>query len=261
VANFDGYLKKVSGYLRELIEQGRPVREFACEGDLNSLAAELPVRVGTQASSGIILRGDTFAELGSPDAGSCAFPLWSTDPSLITDGRIRLVGSGIQESEGASLPFAQVLMVAGKDLNDEEHSALEQKQYVSDQIEGYMIRSTPGRMWSRVSKEAAGKGFDFDVLGKALVFLLQSQMPKIQAMEVVFVTSGKGDVQGLGDIAEQVRTIGKNIEREKWLARGYDIVECTLGVDWKSCSDKPVCDDIREVVKVRKKKTAKAATS
>jgi len=34
----------------------------------------------------------------------------------------------------------------------------------------------------------------------------------------------------------------------------YDILECTLDVDCGSCSSKPVCDDIREVVKVRKKK-------
>jgi CO dehydrogenase/acetyl-CoA synthase beta subunit len=264
VATFDEYIKKVAQCVEEIRRDGRQVRDFDCAGNPSELAEELPVRVGQQASSGIILRSDTFAELGSPDAGSCAFVLWTGKPSLIRDGRITLIGPGIQESAGASLAFAQVLMVAGEDLGDEEHSTLDQSQYVSDQIEGYMIRSTPGRMWSRISKDAAAKGFDFDVLGKALMVLFKSEMAKIQAMEVVFVTSGREDVQRLDEIAEQVRTIGKNIVRKTWLAKGYDILECTLGWDCKSCSDQAVCDEIRDVVKIRKRKiraTEKAAES
>jgi CO dehydrogenase/acetyl-CoA synthase beta subunit len=149
-------------------------------------------------------------------------------------------------------------MVGGKDLGDKEHEALDQSQFISDQIEGYMIRSTPGRMWSRVSNDAAAKGFDLEVLGKALLAILKSEIPKIQAMEVLFVTSGKDDLQQLDGIAEQIRTIGRNIVRETWMAKGYDILECTLGVDCNSCSDKAVCDDIRDVVKVRTKKAKQA---
>ncbi len=259
---FDAYIRKMAEYVEELRGKGTQVREFNHPGDASRLAEGLTIRVGPQASSGIILRGDTFAELGSPGAGSCAFPLWTDNPSLIRDGKITLIGPDILESPGACLPFGQVLMAGGKELGDQEHSALEQNQYVSDQIEGYMIKSTPGRMWSRVSNDAAEKGLGFETLGKALMAIFKSEIPKIQVMEIVFVTSGKEDVQRLDDIAEQVRKIGKDIERETWLARGYDILECTLGWDCSTCSDKSVCDEIREVVKVRKKKvkqTGKAA--
>ena len=70
---------------------------------------------------GIILRGDTFVELGNPEPGSCAFLLWTDNPSLVRDGKITLIGPDIQESPGASLPFAQVLMVGGTGLGREEH--------------------------------------------------------------------------------------------------------------------------------------------
>jgi CO dehydrogenase/acetyl-CoA synthase beta subunit len=261
VAIFDGYLKKVAGFVEEVRGNGRQVKQFDGSGEPGRLLRGLPVRVGPEAASGIILRGDTFAELGKPDAGSCGFPLWTDDPSLLQDGSITLVGPGIQESPGASLPFGQVLLVAGEDLGKPEHEALEQNQYIADKIEGYMIRSTPGRMWSRVSKDAAGKGFDFDTLGKALIAIFKSDMPKIQAMEVLFVTSDKEDVQKLDQIAEQVRKIGKEIVRETWLARGYDILECTLGVDCGSCSDKDTCDEIREVVKIRRKKAKEGSAA
>jgi len=261
VAIFDAYVKKMAEYVEGMRGKGRQVREFDCPGDPGKLLEELPVRVGPEASSGIILRGDTFVELGSPDAGSCAFLLWTDNPSLVGDGKITLIGPNIQESEGTSLPFGQVLMVGGAGLGKEEHSALEHNQYIADQIEGYMLRSTSERMWGRVSKDAATKGFDFDTLGKALMSIFKTAMPKVQAIEVIFITSDKEDVRQLDNIAEQVRKISKDITRETWLARGYDILECTLGWDCNTCSDKPVCDEIREVITVRKKKTRKAKTS
>jgi CO dehydrogenase/acetyl-CoA synthase beta subunit len=259
VATFDPYLKQVASHVEALRDRGRAVREFDALGAPDELVGGLPIRVGSGASSGIILRADTFAELGNPDAGSCAFPLWTDDPSLVRDGRVTLIGPDIPESAGASLPFGQVLMVGGEELADAEHAGLEQGQYVSDKIEGYMIRSSPGRLWSRVSRQAAEKGFDFEILGKALVALYKSEMPKVQAMEVLFVTSRAEDLEPLAGMAEQVKTIGSRIAKEVWLAKGYDVYECTLGWDCKSCTDKAVCDDIREVVKLRKKNVEEAA--
>ncbi|UCG84224.1 MAG: carbon monoxide dehydrogenase [Dehalococcoidia bacterium] len=258
---FDAYIRKVAEYVDSMLGAGRQIRVFDCPGDASSLLAGLPVKVGPGAGSGIVLRGDTYAELGSPDAGSCAFPLWTNNPDLISDGRITLIGPDILESQGASLPFGQIVIAGGKELGEKEHSALDEGQYVSDQIEGYMVKSTPGRMWTRISNDAADRGFGFESLGKALMAIYKSRVPQIEAMAVVFVTSDKEDVQRLDDIAEQVRKISKDIVRETWLARGYDILECTLGWDCSTCDDKSVCDDIKEVIKVRKKKAKKAAKS
>jgi CO dehydrogenase/acetyl-CoA synthase beta subunit len=147
-----------------------------------------------------------------------------------------------------------VLIAGGGELSEQQHSALDENQYASDRIEGYMTKSTPGRMWCRVSTDAAGKGFDFETLGRALMAIIKSEMPQVQAMEVVFVTSSKADIEQLAEIGEQVRKISKDIVRETWLARGYDVLECTLSWDCGTCDDKSVCDEIKEVVKVRKKK-------
>jgi CO dehydrogenase/acetyl-CoA synthase beta subunit len=261
VATFDGYLKRVAAYVNDLRASGRQIREFECVGEPDRWLEGLPVRVGPGACPGVILRGDTFVELGSPEAGSCAFPLWATDSARIRDGRITVIGPGVQESAGASLPFGQIVMVGGDTLEDQDQAVLERTQYISDKIEGYMIRSTPGRLWSRISKAAAAKGLDFEVLGKALVAIFKSEIPKIQTMEVLFVTSEREDLKPLEEIAEQVRTIGTQIARKTWLAKGIDILECTLGWDCKSCSDKAVCDDIKEIVKIRKRTADAAAES
>jgi len=255
---FDVYVTKLAEYVEEMRAGGKRIRETSYPATASQLMERLPVRVGPDASPGIILRGDTFVELGNPEAGSAAFVLWTDNPSLIRDGRITLIGPDIQESPGASLPFAQVLMVAGAGLGEEEHETLEQSQYVADQIEGYMIRSSSQHMWSRVSKDAAAKGFSFDTLGRALMVIFKSGMPKVQAVEVVFVTSSKEDVQQLDGIAAQVRKIAKDIVAKAWKAKGIDILECTFGWDCTSCPDRPVCDDIREIITVRKQKAKKA---
>ena len=251
---FDAYLNRIHDYVGEMEEKGNSPRVYSSPTSVSELIEDLPIRVGAGASPGIILRSDTYIELGSPDAGSCALLLWTDNPLLVRDGTITLIGPDIAESRGASLPFAQVILVGGSELSVQEHSALEQSQYVADRIEGYMIKSTPERIWSRVGRNVAEKGFDFSVLGKALMVILKSEVAKVEAVEILFVTSGKDDVQRLDEIATQVRSISKNIVRENWLARGYDILECTFGWDCSTCTDKAVCDEIREVISVRKKK-------
>jgi hypothetical protein len=77
-------------------------------------------------------------------------------------------------------------------------------------------------------------------------------VPKIEAMEVMFVTSSKEDLQLLDNIGEQIREISSNITKETWKAKGYDI-ECIQLWDCESCPDSTVCDDIKGMVNVRKK--------
>ena len=248
---FDAYIRKVAEYVEGLRANGQEAKEFTCRETPDRIKKTLPLRVGPKAHQGVILRSDTYLELGNPLAGSCAFVLWTDNPSLVGDGRISLLGPDIPESAHESLPFAQVLIVGGDGLTDRDHESLVQHQYVSDRIEGYMIKSAPDRVWSRVSKEAAEKGFDFEALGKALIAVVKSEEPRVEAMEIVFVTAGKEAVQGLANVAAQIRKISRDIVKENWKIRGYDI-ECAS--DCSSCGEKEVCDDIRDVISIKKRK-------
>jgi CO dehydrogenase/acetyl-CoA synthase beta subunit len=253
---FDAYVQKVAEYVEALRTSGLDTREFSCLEPPERIKETLPVRVGPNAHRGVILRSDTYLELGNPLAGSCALVLWTERPSLIDDGKITLLGPDIPESADASLPFAQILIVGGGDLSVQDHESLVQRQYISDRIEGYMIKSAPDRVWSRVSREAAKKGFDFETLGRALIAIVKSEEPRVEAMQIVFVTKSKEAVQGLTNIAAQIRKISKEIVKENWKVRGYDI-ECAA--DCSSCAEKQVCDDIRDVLSIRKKKKEASA--
>jgi CO dehydrogenase/acetyl-CoA synthase beta subunit len=248
---FDIYIKKISQYVEDMKAKNRRITVFDAPSTFIRLKEGLPFKVGPDANPGIILRQDTYVELGNPEAGSCAIMLSTDNTSLIRDGRITLIGPDIPESEGKSLPFGQVLIFGGVGLDDKEHESLQQHGFVSDSIEGYMIRSLPQNVWSRVSKDAAGKGFDFECLGKALMSVYKSCNQKIETMEIVFLTSGKDDVKLLDELSAQVQKISREIVKENWKIKGYDI-DCEF--DCSSCADKPVCDDIREVLKEKRRK-------
>ncbi len=261
MAIYDAYLTKLAEYVSGLRQKGRWVREIDCPSGVDKLLEGLPVKVGPGTNSGIILRSDTFVEMGNPDVGSSAFLFWTDSPALITDGKITLIGPDIPESPGASLPFGQVLIMAGAGLSEKDHQKLEHTQFVADQIEGYMIRSTSQLIWSRVSKEAAEKGFRFETLGRSLMAIFKSEVPEVEAMEILFVTSSREDLGPLDDIGAQVKKIYKSILAADWKARGFDAYVCSYGGDCKVCPDQPVCDEIKEVVKVRKQKISESEGS
>jgi len=251
----DSSIDKLRSYLEAIRGSGR-LQETKCPSGIGALAEGLPVGVGPVQGANIILKEDTAVELGSPDLGSCAFVLTSHDTSLVRDGVITLVGPDVPESVGRSLPFAQVLLVAGNELRDQHHLVLEQHHMISNRIEGYMVRLAPQRqrMWTRVSKSAVEKGFTFETLGRALMAVYKSELPIIEAAEVVFVTSSSEDVEGLKGIAAEVQK-----ERSEALSRRFKMqadgtYECTSEyVDCRSCPDEPICDEVRGLIRLRRK--------
>jgi len=249
---FDEDIKQIAEYVTGLKDKGLQTREFFCRELSETLAEDLPTQVGPEANPGIILRGDTFVELGNPSAGSVSLFLWTDNPSLITDNKTTLFGPDIQESSGASLPFAQIIMAGGEKFREKDHEKLSIAPHVSDQIEGYMVRSSSTNMWSRVSKDAAKKGFSFEILGKALFSIFMSNIPYTQAMEIIFITSSKEDVLQLNDLTKKVKDISQDIVKETWKAKGYDL-DCDYNCE--SCMDQSTCDSIREVIAEHRKKT------
>ena len=252
MTDLNAYFSQIAKYINEKRQETQGIMTIQCPTQVHSLLRNLPVSVGSDADSGIILREDTFIELGNPAVGSCSFLLYTNDPSIINDGRIHLIGPDIPERPGASLPFGQVLMVGGKEIEENDQQAMEQSHYISGQVEGYMIRSVAEHIWSRVSKDAAKRGFRFETLGRALMAILKTKVPKIQAMEIVFVTSDKKDLEELNKIASQINKITREVHKKKWRVKGID-VDCSLDYDCSRCPDKPICDNIREVFNIHKR--------
>jgi CO dehydrogenase/acetyl-CoA synthase beta subunit len=247
---FDEYIEQTGRYVEEMRAAGWQVREVS-RGV--SLADPLPFKVGPGAGPGLVMKSETFLELGSPTAGSCALALSTAQTSLVRTGRIRVIGPDILECPpGATVPFGQVIIAGGDALTEAHHLQLVESQYVGDQIEGFMVKSTPGRIWGRVGAGVAQRGFGFAFLGAALMRLIMSQVPEVTAVEVLFVTSGKAELQPLEEIATSVGRIAHAIKERRWKDRGVDISDCAFGGHCGSCPDKAVCGEVKKLAHIRK---------
>ncbi len=246
---FDVYIERVAEYVAARASAGDHIRVMEAPSAVAELKRALIVRVGPGANPGIILRDDMHMELGNPEVGSCSFLLLTDQPELVCDGRITVVGPDIAESGGRSLPFGQVLIVGGSGLDVRMHEALLQMGIIGDQVEGYMLRSLPQSAWARVGRDAASRGFSFATLGQALMAIYRAGEPRVMAMEALFVTASRAALQPLLALAAQVEKIAREIVRENWKIKGYDI-DCVS--DCSRCPDKVVCDDIKDTLAVKK---------
>lgn len=250
---FDEPIRQTFDYVERLRGSGRQVRELSGPPGAGDPAAPPTLKVGPGAGTGLVLKSDTYAELGSPGEGSCAFALYTNDPSLVRDGRVRLVGPDIPESGSKTVSFGQVILAAGKDLDERDYRPLAESQYVGDRVEGFMVKSTPGRLWCRVSNDAAARGFDFRFLGSALVRLVKEQVPGAEAVEVIFVTSGGEDLRLMGEIESRASGIAREIKTRVWKEKGIDIESCPLSGHCGACKDKNVCDEVKKMMHERKR--------
>lgn len=237
---FDEYIKSVSGYIDGMRKNGRHYEEFTCEKN------GFPFKTGAGAGSGLVLKSDTFLELGSPSAGSCSFVMGTSTPSMIKDGRIRMIGKDIEESSEA-YPFGQIVMAGGGKVGEDTCLRLGKAVYTGDLIEGYMVKSSPGNIWTRISRETASKGFNFRLLGSALSEIIKAEIPEITSVEIVFITSSKADLESLSFISRKVGKTLQGLKEKSWKNRGINIYDCAFHGNCASCKDKSVCDKIGEI--------------
>jgi len=217
---------------------------------------------GNSRHAGIILKEDTQVELGHPSAGSCAGTLATHRSDLVSDGCITLVGPDIPETREAVLPFAQIIIAAltasventvtsqATIEIEDTASLMDRTAHLYAQTEGYMIRSVPNLIWSRVSKEAYRSGFSLKQLGERLICAVKQKSPNIIACEIFFVTTSKEDVSRLDNILELARIKLRKLKTYEITADGE--FECTREEDCASCSEQVVCDNIRDVLRIRK---------
>jgi CO dehydrogenase/acetyl-CoA synthase beta subunit len=250
LAEFDEQILAIRGFAKKRKEEGKPLSEAQCSGTPEDLLRGLPVRFGPGTPPPVILKEDTFVELGNPVNGSASMVLWTRQRELIQDGLITRMGPDVPDAEGQSLPFGQVILLGGTRLEDKDLAGLERASNLSSLLEGYMIRHVPRKLWSRVSRDAAEQGFSFETLGRALMAHYKQTFPLLEAVEILFVTSSKSDVEALEKIGLEAK--GKSLSIRKLTRTEDGAYECE-DLTCDECPEKPACDTIREVMVIRKK--------
>lgn len=232
---FNPYIMGVKDYIDELYQKGRTFRVWFVDNGT-------PIPKSSAISQWPrVLQEDTAVELGGPLTAGTVFFLGTDDASLISDGRITLVGPDIVETMDRILPFGQVVLVAGPTLTKGINSVLETKLYMSSKIPGYMVRSTQGHIWSRVSHQAKDNGFSLKSLGGTILNNIHANLIPVSVAEVLFVTSNADDVHQLNQIGIKVRTLAHDLRRERIKQSSNGVLQCELGGDCDICTNSEVC--------------------
>jgi len=244
---FDPYFQRIRVYTKDLENRGRSVRVWFAELSDNIQ------RTPNHPSSPLILKENTAVELGGPQTAGSTFMIWTEDVSLISNGRITLVGGDIAEASGGTLPLGQVTLVGGPTITKEIQPRLEREQYAAERVPGYMVRSTGGRIWSRVSDQALDNGFSFRSLGATILCHLRAKLAAVNVAEILFVTSSIDDVQNLERIGAQVRKLSHDLRRQRIKETSNGGYECDTDISCEVCPDNEVCSEIRKIITIRKK--------
>jgi hypothetical protein len=211
-------------------------------------AGEPPKR--TEFKTSIILKEDTHLELGHPSVGSCSASLTTRDLSLVENNRITLLGPDIPEVDENALPFAQIVIACCRSDVANASSTMDRILHTSAQSDEYMIRSVPNLIWSRVSIEGARKGFSLHKLGSGLINSVLHECKDITGSEIFFATSCREDITALDKIVESARDKLRQFRTYTPMPDGT--YECTTALDCDDCGEQPVCDSVRDVIKIRK---------
>lgn len=199
----------------------------------------------------VITKADCALELGSPRRLSLNAVFWTKNDSIIKGGRIRRVGLSLQDAVNMELDYAQLIFLSVKEGFEINPFKLESVQFLSDRLPGVMARIVPGRLWLRVSKRAISEGLNFNIFGSALISAYLDEVEGVSKAECLFINSDRGLIERFFAFASEAKIITGRHKRIVLASDGdYECKE--LNCD--ACEDKPVCDIIREVKSIRKRK-------
>ena len=239
--------------VRELFDSWADATDSRClhEIDSVSFARDTGFTPRRQGKPEVVLASDVAVELGHPLTASQAFILTTTDASLIRHRQVTRLGPDIDKTPSdRRLPFGQVILLALRDGSTPDPFELESAQFLINRLPGYMVRSIPGRLWVRVSKAGRASGLTLTTVANALFAAYETDFEDVEAVEVFFVTSSITDVEALAPIALEARVIAGQ-HKNLFLSPAGDL-ECSE-LTCESCDEKPVCDDLRDILKERRR--------
>ena len=199
----------------------------------------------------LVLASDVAVELGHPSTASQAFILLTTQKGIVHHRRISRLGPDFaQMPVGEKRPFGQVVMLALQPDASPDPFELEGVQFLINRLPGYMVRSIPGRLWVRVSKEGRRTGLTLTTVAKALFGAFLQDFPEVEAIEIFFVTSSAADVESLAPLALEASVVSG---RHKKLVLSPDGELDCAELTCETCDEKPVCDDLRDILRHRRR--------
>ncbi|MFW9881402.1 MAG: hypothetical protein ACFFG0_50705, partial [Candidatus Thorarchaeota archaeon] len=145
-----------------------------------------------------------------------------------------------------------IILIGGKRINEKDWDTLRQFNFISNGIEGFLIRTIPRKFWCRISENIM-KNFTLEFLGNAIFYLYKQRFKDlIESMEIFFVSS---DADVIDDLIKITSNINSHIN-EKWLKKiekWKKRIDCEYDWGCEICPYQEACYDIKQVLVERER--------
>jgi acetyl-CoA synthase len=165
---------------------------------IRTVEIPIPVRHGPAFEGERVRKEDMAIEFGGKSARGFEY-LVSRPMDQVEDGLIRVNGPELADvAEGARLPLAIFVEVAGRKMQPEFESILERHihSFLSEPM-GVMHLGQRDTLWLRISKKARDAGFRIGHLGTVLLHKLKNDFPAIVDKVQVTLYTNSAEVERL----------------------------------------------------------------
>ncbi len=244
-------VEKIRNFLDNVAKDGVEKKTYEFRAKSLDYFKSIGIKVELDKHKEIVLQEETGLELGGTNkkSFSIVFPVHQLD--LVSDNKITLVGPETQRIEETTVDFGMLVLIGFQKLTEKEYDDVKQFNFVSNGIEGFLIRTIPRKFWCRISHTVIKK-FSFEFLGNAIIYLYKQKFKDlIKSIEIVFISSLPTLIDQFFELTKEIRDIQTLKWKEK-IDRWKKRIDCDYDWDCKECPYTETCDDLKEAVNTRK---------
>jgi CO dehydrogenase/acetyl-CoA synthase beta subunit len=252
---FDKFINNLRNYINTESQKGLNVLIYEKNHNPTKYFDDLNINVALEMHKEIILQEETRLELGGVNKKSFSLIYPFSDQKFINklnNGRITLIGLNKNEITQFSIHFGMVILIGGKKISEEDWDSLRQFNFISDGIEGFLVRTIPRKFWCRIGEKLINN-FTFDFLGNAIFYLYKQRFAGlIESMEIFFVNTFLYVIDDFIEITSNINTF----INEKWLKKIENWkkrIDCDYDWGCEICPYQEECYDIKQALVEREK--------
>ena len=137
--------------------------------------------------------------------------------------------------------------------NEKDYNELKSLNFLSNGIEGFSIRTIPRRFWCRISEEVFKKGFSFEFLTNAIIYLYRQKFKDlIENIEIIIICSYPDSIENFIEISSSIT----NKYREQFKAKINEWrkrIDCEYDWGCEVCPYQEECYNIKQVLVERER--------
>ncbi|MBD3194038.1 MAG: hypothetical protein GF317_03215 [Candidatus Lokiarchaeota archaeon] len=250
--NLNDNLLQVINFLEDQSKDNENLKFFEINENLDDFFKRSGIGVKLEEYKEIVLKEELGLELGGMEKTSFSL-IYPTNEKLDDDRDfIYLLGNETDEVNSNAIHFGIFILIQSNNLEDKLFDDLRHFSLISNSIEGFSTRSIPTRFWCRITENVLKKGFSFEILGKAIVYLYKKRFGETLNSIKIFIINSDEELLKL--FLKLISNLKSKINKH-WIDKINDWkkrLDCDYSWTCEICPFLSACQNIQEILQKRK---------